>query len=701
MAGLLQVASNSQIAQAETNRQQAVDDSKSLVAMSDMTGLAGFIRTQYTIMKNHRTNSQSGWNERMLNAMRCFKGEYDSQKLAEIQRFGGSAIYARLIAMKCRGASALLRDVYLTADRPWGLNPPDDPSIPPDILASIKQLVMSEVSSINEAQQSIDPDQIRDRLTSLIASARDAAKRNAQTQAQISEDKIDEILKNGGFYNALSEFLTDLPLFPFACIKGPVVRIVPEVVWNQGKASIIQRPRLEWVRVSPFDLWWTPGVSRIEDAAMVERSRLTRANLNDLLDLPGYNQDNLRMVLDLYGRGGLDDDWDTTDSQRAVAESRENPRINRSDMISCLEYHGNIQGRMLDEYGFDTTQITGFDPLRDYFVQCWLIGQYVIKVQLAPSPRKRHPYYITSFEKVPGTPVGNALPDILADIQESANAALRALNNNMAMSSGPQVVVNEDRIQPGTDGEELYPWKRWRTTSDPFTQNSTQKPVEFFQPQSNSQELLSVYQAFSAMADDLSAIPRYLQGSGATGGAGRTASGLAMLMGNASKILQTVAGNVDRDIFDPSLTELFDMLMLTDTSGLLTGEEKVQVMGVSVAIQKETQRARQMEFLQATTNPMDIQIIGPKGRAAVLRVVADGLGMPGEEIVPTADELDAQQKAAQAQAQAQGVPGHSGLGPQAAQAQGNQPPQGGAVAGGMGPRLNLMPSAPAGGAASP
>jgi hypothetical protein len=67
--------------------------------------------------------------------------------------------------------------------------------------------------------------------------------------------------------------------------------------------------------------------------------------------LPGYNVDAIRAVLDEYGRGGLFDDWDTTDSERAQQESRENPNMNRSGLISCLEYHGNVQGRMLLEYG--------------------------------------------------------------------------------------------------------------------------------------------------------------------------------------------------------------------------------------------------------------------------------------------------------------------------------------------------------------
>jgi hypothetical protein len=148
-----------------------------------------------------------------------------------------------------------------------------------------------------------------------------------------------------------------------------------------------------------------------------------------------------------------------------------------------------------------------------------------------------------------------------------------------------------------------------------------------------------------------------------------------MLMGNASKILQTVAANIDRDVLEPLLSGLMDMVLLTDTSGLLTGEETVRVLGVNVAVQKETQRSRQLEFLQQTNNPTDAQIMGPKGRAAVLREVAKTLGLDGTEIIPSEDELDQQQAQAAAMAAAQGVPGHGGMGDQAAQAQGGQPSQ--------------------------
>ncbi len=391
--------------------------------------------------------------------------------------------------------------------------------------------------------------------------------------------------------------------------------------------------------------------------------------------MPGYDHEEIRAVLDEYGRGGLSDNWDQTDAERAENESRENPVLNNSGMITCLEFNGNVQGRMLLEQGMDPKVIT--DGLRDYMVQAWLIGRHVIKVQLSPSPRKRHNYFITSFEKMPGTPVGNGLSDIIADLQEAGNSTLRALMNNIAISSGPQVVVNDNRLSAGEDSDDLFPWKRWHVEDDPLS-NGAQVPISFFQPASNAQELLMVYDKINAMADDLSAIPRYLQGSSA-GGAGRTSSGLAMLMGNASKILQTVAANIDRDIFDPLLSSLYDLIMMTDQSGLLTGKEQVRVMGVTVAIQRETQRSRQLEFLQITANPIDAGIMGTEGRAQVLRTVSEGIGMPGADIVPSDDVLRERQQQQQAQLLQQ----------QGQEAQGNQAPRGGNVTGDAGPRTNI------------
>jgi hypothetical protein len=652
-----------------TNEQQeanAADAVKNPVEDAVTSELAGHVRTRMTEMRNFRNTE--GIAERLIAALRTYKGQYDPTKLAEIKQFGGSEVYARITSTKARGATALLRDVYLGADRPWDIDPTPVPKVPEDIDQSIQELVKVEVATLQQAGQPIDPQMVSDRVAMLRKSAERAAKKQAEEEADRAGMQLDDLLEEGGFYDAFAEFLIDLPIFPFACIKGPVVRREPQLKWVNGQAQMQQVPKMFWYRVSPFDLYWSPGAANVHQSEFVERIRLTRSDLLAVKGLPGYNTEAIDAVLSRYHDIGFREWWDVTDAERARLEDREQWARTTSGLIDTAEYHGSVSGQTLLDWGMDPAEIP--DALMEYNVQAWLIDRFIIKAQINPSPRQRAPFYISNFEKIPGTMAGYGLHDLLEDIQSVGNAAVRSLVNNLSISSGPQVVINDQVLQPG-ESDTLYPWKRWHVSFDPMI-TGTSKPVDFFQPNSNSQELLGVYEKFLMMADDVSAIPRYMTGNEKVGGAGRTASGLAMLMGNAAKTLQNVAASIDRDIYKPMLETLYDMIMLT-MPGMFRGDESINVKGVNYAVKREQDRMRQLEFLQLTGNPIDMSIIGVEGRANVIRSVAGNLGLDHEKVVPDDDELRAQQMAQQqAAAQQQGDPnaqqGSNGQGPN-----GNQP----------------------------
>ncbi len=392
---------------------------------------------------------------------------------------------------------------------------------------------------------------------------------------------------------------------------------------------------------------------------MIEHIRLSPSELQGMIGVKGYKDDAIKRVLEQYGTEGFNDWFDYTDTEEAHLESRESPQNNESNMIDALLWHGKIQGKLLKEWELPGVK----DETKFYSVVVWLVGGEVIKATQNQNAQQRHPYYMSSFEKVPGAILGHGIPEIISDIQSVMNATLRSLVNNLSISSGPQVVVNLDRIAADTDPNQLYPWKRWFVDSDPL-QNDNKPPVEFWQPNSNSQELMQVYQVMSNIADEISTIPKYMTGNERVGGAGRTASGLSMLMGAASKVLQSVASNVDKDIIGPALNQLHQFLLKTDVENKYRGDESVRVRGVNFTIQKETERVRSLEFLQMTGNPIDMNIIGPEGRAEVLREVADALGMDHAAIVPEADEIAVkQQQIAQQMQQAAGSNQQPGPGP--------------------------------------
>jgi hypothetical protein len=650
MAGILQVVSPQQLAEYEAKVQAEREPPEQ---PAEMEGLVQVIRDEFNDARNARY--VNGISQRLIEAQRTYRGEYDPQKKREINAFGGSDVYSRVTPTKCRGATSVLRDLYLSSSEPpWELQATPTPTLPEDIIGSVVGLVQAEVQAAQQQGAEISPDMIRDRINQLQHSAQMAAIKKAVEEAKNASRDLNDVLIEGRFYQALKDFLIDLPIFPIACIKGPIVRQKTKVRWVNGKAVRETKPKLFWERVSPLDLYFTPDAGHLDESYVIEHVRFSRQELYNLIGVPGFNEDYIRAVLSDFKNKTQSRSWrDWFDEEREDLEDRDHWESSRGQLIDALEWHGCVQGETLLDHGFSEEEID--DPEAEYMVDAWVVDRYCIKAQISPAVTQRPPYYISSFEKIPGSIWGYGLPDILQDITSVCNTTMRAIVNNLSISSGPQVIVNVDRLAETEDPNTLYPWKRWHVVDDPLG-NSKDRAVDFYQPNSNVQELMAVYEKFANMADEASALPKYLTGSGATGGAGRTASGLAMLMDNASKVMQNVAANVDDDILAPCIEQLYEMVMLSDVGPQLKGDETIVVKGVTVAVQKETDRMRKLEFLQMTANPMDMQIMGLPGRAAVLEDVAEELGIKGKKVVPSPEEL---QEMMQAPPQGGGAPGPS------------------------------------------
>jgi len=276
------------------------------------------------------------------------------------------------------------------------------------------------------------------------------------------------------------------------------------------------------------------------------------------------------------------------------------------------------------------------DPAREYDANVWIVGNYVIKAVLNYDPLGQKPYAKTSFIKCPGAFWGKGIPEIIEDVQSVCNAAARALVNNMGVASGPQVEINLDRIPPNEEITQMFPWKIWQTISDPV--GSSAPAVRFHQPNDNANTLVGVYDKFSRLADEHSGIPSYLYGDLDTQGAGRTASGLSMLMGAAGKGIRQVVGYIDSDVIKPIVQRQFIYNMRYDEDESIKGDVEVVAKGAVNLAVRETANVRRLEFLTATANPFDIEIVGKDGRAALLREIAKSLQMPVDDIVPSREK---------------------------------------------------------------
>ena len=639
IGGFLPVASAAQLA-AEEKRQADLGQQA-----APIQGLAQHVRSVWQIC---RTSKEQTVEPRMLANMRVRRGEYDPDELERIRKQGGSEIYMMIGSTKCRAAASWLRDVVVAVrdEKPWTLMPTPMPDMPPALIEEVKgkatqmlaQYLMATGQMPDEATLRQILTQMRDEF---IVQLRDEAVKKAERMEQKMEDQLVE----GGFLQAVNEFIDDVTTFPTAFIAGPVIRRKPRLRWSSDPMSGATSPVFEedlveeWERVSPFDIYPHPAMTNINDPLpLIRRHRLSRSQLTELLGVEGYDDGAIRAVLDEYGKGGLRE-WLMVDSSKAMVEGRNTvyAMMNAEATIDALQMYGSVSGQMLRDWGMDEEQVP--DVAKEYHAEVWLVGHWVIKATLNYDPLGRKPLYGSSYERVPGVFWGNSVVDLCADSQRMCNAAARALANNMGIASGPQAFVNVDRLPSGEDVTEMYPWKIWQVTSDPM--GGTADPVKFFQPQSNAQELMTIFQHFSVRADEDTGIPRYMTGESPSGGAGRTASGLSMLLGNASKTIKQVVANVDMDIIKPVLERLYDHNMQFSDDEELKGDVKVVARGATSIMLKESAQVRRNEFLQiVASNPVLSQIVGMEGIATLLREAAKTLDMPNvDKIVPNLDKV--------------------------------------------------------------
>ena len=128
---------------------------------------------------------------------------------------------------------------------------------------------------------------------------------------------------------------------------------------------------------------------------------------------------------------------------------------------------------------------------------------------------------------------------------------------------------------------------------------------------------------------------------GAKNGAAGTASGLSMLLEAAGNQIKDPINNIDKGVLEPLVKELYyELLDDPEVPNEAKGDFKIVALGANGLMFKEQVTQRRREFLQLVmASPLLQQIIKPEGVTALIRDVADGLGMETVDLVPSKTEM--------------------------------------------------------------
>lgn len=661
MAGLVRFENNAQMDARMTAESAALDRQNDPL----IVGLAAHLRSLWEPAKRAKLPIET----KMFKALRQRNGEYEQTIAKQIAAQGGSAVYMMVTETKCRGAESWLRDILLEDGKiPFQVSPSPKPSINPEFEQMVTDKFSQKVMQMMQSGQPLDAEAQEEAKELAEQEIRNEIMEEAQETAEAMQTLIEDQFAEGGMVEGFNAFISDLVTYPNAFLRGPVVRKQRKMKWVQGQdgkyaPDVVEDLVPTYKRVDPYRLYPEPGVSSIGEGFVFEHHRLSRPELSALKGVPGYDDDAISQVLENMPANSTGTWLNPNEQTKATLEQKYNIWDRPTATVDALEFTGKIPGSKLLEWGLTAEEVP--DPDKEYDCNAWLIDRWVIKATLNYDPLGRNGYYTSSFVKRPGALWGTGIPELIDDIQNMCNAAARALVNNMGLSSGPMVEVNIDRLPADEEITTLTPWRIFQVTNDPL--GSGQPAVRFNQPMSNAQELMQVYTHFTKLADDQSGIPAYVYGDMNVGGAGRTASGLSMLMGSAGKGIRQVIMHLDMDVIGQAVASQYDWNMRYVDDDSIKGDSYTCPKGAIQLATKEQLNVRRVEFLQATANPMDSQIVGIPGRAAILREVAKGLNMPVDDIIPSKEKLEQMQQQQELQKQQE----------QEQQQQGQQPQQGG------------------------
>ena len=663
------------ISNAEIENQRAADQVQHLPLI---TSLAAEIRREWEVNKRAKREIE----EQILKDYRQCNAEYEPALVAEINEQGGSLLFANLTGIKRYALQAWLEDILFPPDdRPWEMEATPIADLPPDVEQQVSQAVMAEVQQAFMAAGAMPaPEDVAARTDEIREYVRGELQQRAEAIADKMSTQIEDDLVEGEWEPAIKDALYDFTATVCGIVYGPVYKRRARLTWEempQGWQPVESEEVVQtFARMSPLDAYPSPDASAVDDGSFIHHMRLRPMAIEEMIGVPGFDESSIRAALNDHQEGGLSH-WLAIDQARHDFEQKPDYWTATPGTIDVLSYWGYKSGKQLMEWGHTDL----LDPNKQYHINAWLIGQWVVGVQMLQPGHKR-PYNVASLEEIPGSFWGHGLAWRVRWPQDMCNAAGRALSNNMGLASGPQIVYNDTSRIPATEKvSKIFPWKIHQFLPDALSQTH-RPPIEFFIVPSVAQELLAVFQHFANLADEISGVPAYAYGNAQTGGAGETASGLSMLMSHASRGVKKAVMSIDKGLVRRSVQATYINNMLYNPDRSIKGDLNAIARGATSLLAKEQQQVRRNEFLQTTSNPIDLQIMGLTGRAALLRESARALDIPVDDVIPNEESIQGMANNAQIQAAVmqlmQNLAAALGLPAETLMQLAQQPPQAGA-----------------------
>lgn len=238
------------------------------------------------------------------------------------------------------------------------------------------------------------------------------------------------------------------------------------------------------------------------------------------------------------------------------------------------------------------------------FVAAELINDTVIRAVRMPLDSGKLPYHAMSWRRRAGHWAGVGIAEQVRTPQRIANAATRRMLTNAAMSSGGQVVADQQIVEPADGNWSPVPDKFWWLKKDAALADAdVRKAFTIFNWPNTTPQLQAVIDYAFRLAEEHSSIPLITQGqSGKT--TPDTFGAAALQDNNANQLLREIGFELNDSITAPLIQQFYEWLLLDpDVPQQEKGDYQVDTSGALAIIEKSLHDIFVGQLLTASANP--------------------------------------------------------------------------------------------------
>jgi hypothetical protein len=472
---------------------------------------------------------------------------------------------------------------------PPGIPAPPQPGMAPEAPTGLAAMVMGPQNPQQITDQGGQPMRMKD----IAREVMNLAKKKAEAMQREIEDQLTECDYNG----ELRKMLHDAAVFGTGVIRGPIVTNRTRKAWQpytdaQGQQvhqiEIVEELAPASFRVDPHNVWPDPacGENIHHGKGIYEREQITAKQIRELAKQPGFMKAQLRKVLEEGPKRSHTMEELRDDDQRDVAR----------DLYEMWTYWGEVEHDDLDAAGVDAGDK---DELKSISACVIIINSTVVKAFLNPLEGGDLPYDFYVWEKVANSVWGYGIPYLMRSQQKVLNAAWRQMMDNAGVSSGPQIVMKPNVIQPADKQWQLSSRKIWYATDDV---DDVSKAFATFEFNSHQAELSGIIKMATELVDQETGVPTILQGE--KGAAPDTVGGMQMLMNSANVVLRRLVKQFDDMVTRPHIRRYYDYNMLYNEDEEVKGDFSISARGSSALLIRDIQNQAFLNLLAAGANPI-------------------------------------------------------------------------------------------------